>query len=447
MVRYRWLAYGVLVALCGGAAPAAAQGLTLDARTVAMGGVTLDRGGAIARYNPAYRTVPAREIHGRPKTTIPIPLGLIQVLQDSAAFDFDESYWNPVRFVSYALSPLVKGFYYQIEEPGTPTSDVEFTIGQNELIVDLGEARLLVPTERFGTADASRLFDMGFGFKGVRVGVGAWLHRDLGMELDSALTSFLRDAVPARNNQTYSVFGDGIVQGGFAPMLGYSGRVAGDATRGFYVGGAVRYYVGVTYGKTQGTGSVTTGDTIFAGPNPVTPGLDAITEYSGTDRSFGTGWGGDLGIAWISGPFEIGLGAVDIGVTLSWPEARVERAVWDTTLDEIVTTTIAARRKTETEIPLAWVANMAYQAGERTTIGAQFVNTRRGTRLGVGVEQRMGAVALRGGVVRDQLKKSQFSGGVGFRFGSVGLDIAITSYAGGITGERAVALGSSISIY
>ncbi|MGH9263032.1 MAG: hypothetical protein ACRD08_24550, partial [Acidimicrobiales bacterium] len=240
MVRYRLLGFGVAAALLGGAAPVAAQGLTLDARSVGMGGVTIDRGGAIARYNPAYRSVPAREITGRPKTTIPIPLGLIQVLEDSAAFDFSESYWNPVRFVSYALSPLVKSFYYQIEEPRTPTSDVEFTIGKNELIVDLGEARLLVPTERFGLTDASRLFDIGFGMKGVRVGIGAWLHRDLGMQLDSALTSFLRDAAPARNNQTYSVLGDGLVQGGFAPMIGYSGRVMGDATRGLYVGGALR---------------------------------------------------------------------------------------------------------------------------------------------------------------------------------------------------------------
>jgi hypothetical protein len=447
MVRYRRLGLGVLTGLVGGAVPAAAQGLTLDARSVAMGGVTIDRGGAIARYNPAYRSVPAREITGRPKTTIPIPLGLIQVLQDSAAFDFDESYWNPVRVVNYALSPLVRSFYYQIQEPRTPTSDVEFTIGQNELIIDLGEARLLVPTERFGLTDASRLFDLGFGMKGIRVGVTAWLHRDLGMQLDSAMTSFLRDAAPAQNNQRYAIIGDGLVQGGFSPMVGYAGRVAGNAERGLYLGGSLRYYVGVAYGQTRGTGGVTTGDTIFAGPNPVTPDLDAITEYSGTSRGFGTGWGGDLGVVWVSGPFEVGLGATDIGVTLTWPEARIEHAVWDTTTDEIVTTPIATSTETETEIPIAWVANMAYQAGERTTLGAQVVNTSRGTRLGVGVEQRVGILALRGGVVRDQLKKNQLSGGVGFRFGSVGLDVVITSYAGGITGERAIALGSSISIY
>jgi len=447
MVRYRWLGYGVVVALCGGAAPAAAQGLTLDARTVAMGGVTLDRGGAIARYNPAYRNVPAREVHGRPKSTIPIPLGLIQVLEDSAAFDFDSSYWNPVRVVNYALTPLVKSFYYQIEEPRTPTSDVEFTIGKNELIVDLGDAKLLVPTERFGIGDVSRLFDMGFDVKGVRLGVSAWFHRDLGMQLDSALTSFLHDAAPAQTNTRYGLLGDGLVQGGFAPMLGYSGRIAGDTTRGLYLGGALRYYVGVSYGSTTGTAGITTGDTIFADSNPVTPDLVAITQYSGTDRGFGTGWGGDLGVVWISGPFEVGLGATDIGVTPTWPEARIERAVWDTTTDEIVTTPIATSTETETEIPMAWVANLAYQAGERTTIGAHVVNTTRGTRLGIGVEQRMGLLALRGGVVRDQLKKSQFSGGIGLRFGSFGLDVAITTYAGGITGERAVALGSSISIY
>ena len=94
------LSAGWLVAL----APAGRAQLSFDARRTGMAGVSLSRDGALGRFNPAYNAVPAR--HGRSaKLTIPIPLGLFQVLKDSAAFDFHKSYFNPIALVNYILHP------------------------------------------------------------------------------------------------------------------------------------------------------------------------------------------------------------------------------------------------------------------------------------------------------------------------------------------------------
>ena len=71
------LGFGLVVLLGGAAAPAAAQWLVTDARRIGMGGLSLGRSGSTARYNPAYRAVAEKAaLHGQPKVTIPIPLGI-----------------------------------------------------------------------------------------------------------------------------------------------------------------------------------------------------------------------------------------------------------------------------------------------------------------------------------------------------------------------------------
>ena len=78
----------ILVALCASAGQA--QILSLDARRVGMGGVSLGRGGDLPRYNPAYQTVPDRVGGGRqPKASIPLPLGLIDFFRDHPPSQWD----------------------------------------------------------------------------------------------------------------------------------------------------------------------------------------------------------------------------------------------------------------------------------------------------------------------------------------------------------------------
>src|SRR5256884_9822721 len=67
--------------------------------------------------------------------------------------------------------------------------------------------------------------------------------------------------------------------------------------RSLYVGGALHYYLGAGYARTDGTAGFLTGDTIFGGTNPVTPLGATFTQYSKAGNTLGHGIGGDVGVA------------------------------------------------------------------------------------------------------------------------------------------------------
>jgi hypothetical protein len=441
-VRSRPAIVWVLLWAGASAVPAHAQ-LSFDARRTGMAGVSLGRDGALAHYNPAYRAVPSRE--GRTaKLTIPIPLGLLQVLKDSAAFDFDSSYFNPIALANYVLHPPL---FLEVKKAPTPTNDVEFTIGRDSLIVNLGSAAQLVPTDRFSFGGPNRLMDIGPTIHGFHAGVMVWEDHEVGFQLGDTLLRFLREADPARTNTKYASNGDGIIQAGLAPTLGYAGRIWGDTLRGIYLGGAVHYYLGAAYGSVRGTAGLVTGDTLFSGSNPVTPTVDARVLYSKAGNSMGHGVGTDLGIVYASGPVEIGFGVNDIGATLTWSDTRVDSVSFDTTANDLVTTHLANHVSSKTRLPVTYVANAVLELGTNTTAGAMVLNNGRGTSVQVGVEQRMGILAVRGGVARDQRKRVQLGWGGGLRLGPIGLDVGFATHSSSLSNARGITMATSISIY
>jgi hypothetical protein len=447
IVRTFVVGLGVVVLLGGAAAPAAGQWLVTDARRIGMGGLSLGRSGSVARYNPAYRAVQAQvERHGQPKLTIPIPLGIIQFLHDhphlssDPAFDWKSRGFNPILVVNTILNlPL----YLEIKKAPTPTNDVAFTIGKDSLLVNLGATSQLVPEDQFGISGSSRPFSPGFGFKGLRVGVMGWLHNDAELQLGDTLLGFLRDSQPARHNTRYSALVHGLVEGGFAPTISYAGRIAGDSTHGFYAGGAVHYYLGVGYGRTDGDAGFITGDTIFGGANPVTPDGRTLTQYSKPGNTLGHGIGGDIGVAWVSGPIEIGVGVNDIGATITWPDTRLDSAFYR---DSSYSRFVGNHVETKTKLPVSYIANVAYTVGN-TTLGADVLNTGRGSVVHIGGEQRIGLFAVRGGVGRDQRKRIEFGFGGGLRFGGLGLDVGFWTHTNSLSNERGITMATSLSIY
>ncbi|PYO97078.1 MAG: hypothetical protein DMD60_08090 [Gemmatimonadetes bacterium] len=447
IVRILVVGFGLVVLVGGAAAPAAGQWLVTDARRIGMGGLSLGRSGSLERYNPAYRAVDARaDRRGQPKVTIPIPLGIIQFLHDhphlssDPAFDPKSTGFNPILVANTILNlPL----YLEVKKAPTPTNDVAFTIGRNFLMVNLGQAATLVPEDQFGISGSSRPLDPGFGFKGFRVGVMGWLHDDVAFELGDRLLGFLRDSQPADTNTRYNVLVHGLVEGGFAPTVSYAGRIAGDSTHGFYAGGAVHYYLGLGYGRTDGDAGFITGDTIFAGSNPVTPDGRTLTQYSKPGNTLGHGIGGDIGVAWVSGPVEIGIGVNDIGATITWPDTRLDSAFYH---DSTYSRPVANHVETKTKLPVSYVANLAYTVGN-TTLGADVLNTGRGSVVHVGGEQRVGLFALRGGVARDQRKRIEFGFGGGLRFGGLGLDVGFWTHTNSLSNERGITMATSLSIY
>jgi len=455
-VRTFVVVFGLAVLVGGAATPAAGQWLVTDARRIGMGGLSLGRSGSVARYNPAYRAVQAKaERHGQPKLTIPIPLGIIQFLHDhphlssDPAFDPKSRGFNPILVVNTILNlPL----YLEVKKAPTPTNDVAFTIGRDSLLVNLGAAAELVPEDQFGISGSSRPLDPGFGFKGARIGVMGWLHDDVGLQLGDDLLGLLRDSQPARQNTLYNAEVHGLVAGGFAPTVSYAGRIAGDSTHGFFVGGAVHYYVGVAYGRTDGLVGDSTGDILFAGANPVNLIGRTLTQYSKPGSALGHGFGGDIGVAWVSGPIEIGVGVNDIGATITWPDTRLDSAFYqDSTVagdGPMVSYSkpVANHVETKTKLPVSYVANLAYTVG-KTTLGADVLNTGRGSVVHIGGEQRIGLFAVRGGVARDQRKRLEFGFGGGVRLGGLGLDVGLWTHSNSLSNERGITMATSLSIY
>lgn len=439
-----------LLALVFSAAPLRGQGLFTDARQVGMGGVSLTRDSRLERFNPAYRSVPKRAgvSHG-PRFTIPIPLGLIQFLSDHSLsskdplFNPDSAAFNPVELVNLILNPPL---FYEVKKAPTPTNDVAIGIGRDSLQVDLGAAQTLVPADQFGVAGSSRPIDIEPGFKGFRAGVMFWLHDDVEFQLGDTLLAFLKNAQPAQHNAPYELTADGVAELGFAPSVGYSGKIFGDTAHALYVGAAFHYYFGSAYARAIGTGGFTTGDTIFAGSNIVTPRLVYQTQYSKFSNSLGHGVGADLGFVWVSGPLEFGVGVNDIGANITWPETQIDYKHYDTTAATVVLDSTKVGVEAKTKLPIAYIANVAYSTGS-TTVGANLFDNGRGAIVSVGVEQRLGVFVVRGGISRDQRKKIEFAGGGGVRFGSFELDAGFWTHSNSLSDERGITLATSFAIY
>jgi hypothetical protein len=421
-----------------------------------MGGVSLNRDGNLRRYNAAYRAVKGRAGAGGAKITIPVPLGLIQFFHDhpinklgnDPMFNPESTAFNPIELVNLVFNLPI---FLEVKKAPTPTNDVEFTVGRNALAIDLGAAQVLIPEDKFGLGGTSRLLDMGIGIKGFRFAVQGFENHDIGFLLGDSLRGFLKDGDSARTNTTYKLLADGLVQGGLAPTLSFSGRVTGvggDNEDGVYLGAAVRSYYGAAYFRAVGEGGFTTGDTLFAGPNPVSPLVDFLTyRDNGATKSFGRGIGGDVGIVMISGPLEVGVGVNDIGAKLTWKDTRVDSTYFDNAGDSLVTTVVRNHVETTTELPVTYIANAAFRMGTGTTLGGDIVNNGRGTVIHVGGEQRIGMLALRGGVSRDQRKKMQFGFGGGVRLGPLGLDVGFWTHSNSFADKRAITMATSISLY
>ncbi len=434
--------------------PASAQ-FSFDARRYGMGGVSLSRDGNARRYNPAYHAVKNKNhIAGAPKFSIPVPLGLIRFLKDhpinqlghDSMFDPKSPAFNPVALLNVIFNPPI---FYEVKKAPLPTNDVSFTIGRNQLIIDLGATKVLIPEQEFGLGTTSRLLDVGAGFAGFNVGVMGFLQYDVGFTLDTTLRNFLVNDSTARPNTAYFVNVDGTAQAGFAPTVSYAGRLthgAGgqDTDDGFYVGGALHYYLGATYGRGIGPAGFTTGAPPVLGstPSPLLNG-DVFT----SNKPFGRGVGGDVGVVWISGPFEVGAGVNDIGAELTWSHSKIQHFVYDNAGDSIATIIVSADTSLKTKLPITYIGNAALHMGTGTTVGGDVVNSGRGTVIHVGVEQRTGPFAVRGGVSRDQRKKMQFGFGGGLRLGPIGLDVGFFTHSNSLSTQRAITMATAISIY
>jgi len=427
---------------------------SFDARRYGMGGVSLSRDGNARRFNPAYRALKTNsQATGTPKFSIPVPLGLIDFfkkhpinqLSHDSIFDPKSPAFNPFELTNLIFNPPI---FYEVKKSPLPTNNVEFTIGKNQLIMNLGGSRVLIPEQDFGLGSTSRLFDAGVGFAGFHVGVMGFLQYDAAFTLDSALRRALTDTVTGlQPGDTLSLLSDAVAQAGLAPTVGFAGRLthgADPATDdGLYLGGAVHYYMGATFGRLTGPAQILVGNPIFG----TTPAAGVNDTLRTSNKANGRGVGGDVGLVWVSGPFEVGVGANDIGAELTWSDTKLQHVTYNTTVGKLVTTLDTNHVESKTKLPITYMANAALRMGTGTTVGSDVINSGRGTVIHVGVEQRTGPFAIRGGVSRDQRKKMQFGFGGGLRLGPLGLDVGFFTHSNSLSPQRAITMATAISIY
>jgi hypothetical protein len=155
----------------------------------------------------------------------------------------------------------------------------------------------------------------------------------------------------------------------------------------------------------------------------------------------------------VTGPIEVGVGVNDIGATITWPDTRRDSAFYrDSTVARngpsvrYSTPLLPYHIETKTKLPVSYLVNLAYTVG-KTTLGADVLNSGRGTTVHVGGEQRVGVIVLRGGVARDQRKRMEFGWGGGLRFGGLGLDVGFWTHTNSLSNQRSITMATSLSIY
>jgi hypothetical protein len=450
----RNMAFGALLAI-GLGASLPALGQTLDARRLGMGGVVTSDVGDHSGSNIAFRAVP-KGAGG--SGYIPLPLGLIQYAADHPSWDTSDSTFNIYEVVNTVLNPPLT---IQIVKPEEVSGDISIFVAQDSLQIDLADVKRVIPEHSVVQGGVFHIGGIGKGFGKGFLQVGPLLHVKNEFILSDNLRDALRDAVPFTGNTRYGLTDEARAQAAVSFQAGAAFRAfhrasAAESTNtdprrnrstALYLGAAPKYLLGLAYGDAHSIAGVTTGDTLFAGSNPVTFDMDTQTRHAtvGGDGGVGHGFGSDVGAVLYWNNFELGVGLNDFGSQIEW-NTTVRRHVYDDATNEFTTTEIATDEKFTSRIPVTTTINVAKRIG-RTTIAADLVDGEFRTAMHAGAEFWFGMFALRSGLYRDQNKMAQFAGGAGYRFGKIGVDLAVATNSRNISRERGAELSASLSLY
>lgn len=425
------------VAITGGVAGAQ----SFDARRMGMGGVVLGGGPAGEAANVAYRAVPAASKN----VLIPIPLGLIPVIADPPTFDTDDPDFNVFRLADLLYNPP---WNLRIGGATAPEGDIVISIARDRLAVDLGDVAKVFPEDNSRSGGIANGPALSVGLRGFFAGLAPLIEYENDLSLNPALRGALRDGEAFVPNTEYALFDDvrgqaalGVHLGAALPLL-QRGKAREAGSMGVYGGLRFKILRGMAYGAVDNVASFTTDSVLFNDPVDI--------HYNGYFRTATPdggrmGRGLDLGVVWLLGPTEVGLGVNDIVTRIDW---RVEESVAqrDSASGEYVRTVLRSDVPYTSEVPLTLTANAAIQLGGWLVAGdvVRGVNTTQGH---LGAEIWLRNIALRAGAGIDGEGHPQFGCGTGVRFGFVGVDLAVSSNSRNVTRERSYELGAGVALY
>lgn len=225
---------------------------------------------------------------------------------------------------------------------------------------------------------------------------------------------------------------------------GPSPTYSGGQSDGLYVGVSYHYLHGFRYEDfdlglrldTDENGLLRSNP---AGAAPIIIGRDT----TGSGRGFAV----DIGTSAVVGPWEVGLAVTGVANRLVWSDVDRTEFTQSSLLSggEFVERPTVRAADVRTELPVDLRANFRYNTDMWSAV-AEAGRGFNGTSFRGGFEQRLGAIALRGGAryIREQFEPT---GGVGFNFGEkIGLDVAAFSTSANIERQRKLAIAVSLRI-
>lgn len=435
-----------VLVLAGMASPAVAQNWSFDARRIALGGVG-------DTENVASKLVDEQRRYG----SIVIPIGMIQLLQNSDIFDPGHDAYDPVRAMEFAASPI--HYTFGREKGGGPGGRFVNDIVNAQFSRDLNRYRGFRPaTELVAEGLASPNWGKTFmvrgtredAFHGIYVGAGPYFSIRTDARIDQRLIDLLGAAtdtyIPNTTFQISNTTADQLalaIIGGYRARLALPGRPTADSRSGVYIAANYNYLRGFHYDDfdlrvrfdTDSAGLITLRPTT----TPVV--VDRLTAQSGT------GFALDFGGAVVIDRWDFGFGASGVANRIEWKE--VERERWQVQsligggeFEEVALPGLIERR---VELPVSYSANAAYHADTWSAL-SEYAHGFQGNTFHGGLEYRFARVELRGGA-RYSLEQWNPSGGAGFNLTPrFGIDVAAFGTSANIERRRNLALAISFRL-
>jgi hypothetical protein len=302
------------------ASPGYAQNWSADARRIGMGGV---------KGQPNLSTSMIESPEGT-YTTIVIPLGLFQVLEDLDIYNPDSDQFDPIRAAEYVAAPL----HYTFDRNGTGTG-IEFIndLLDGQLNRDLNSYKGFIPTTQpvaYGLGAPSfgitiPLFKRDKTMHGVYVGAGPYIPVRGSIEVDERLTDILAsDTDVYVPNTSFSIGSSVRLELPIAITGGYRGRFELWAPRsdrdGLYIAYNYSYIRGFHYDDVSMVLRLDTGpDGLLTVPNPALPPPISVLRLSSDE---GRGYSMDVGASAVVNRFEFGFGVNRIANRIKWNDVE-----------------------------------------------------------------------------------------------------------------------------
>lgn len=432
----------VFVILAASLATGFAQNFSMDARRIGMGG-------AGSSNNLASRMTSEEQRY----TSIGIPLGLFQVLNNRKIFDPDDPEFDPVRAIEYAADPVHITLNRDTGSAG------------NRLITDLVQADLNRDLNSYrGFSPVSRIEEMGLfspnwgkafrvaGSGDVRheiyAGAGPYVSLGTNLLFDQALINILQSSTNVYVPNTSFVIADNTTgQGAVAITGGY--RVAfpvdyGGTQTGIRIATNMHYLRGLHYDAADLRLQL---DTDAAGLITVLPATTPIDIDRRTSTS-GNGFALDVAAAVVSERWEAGFSIDGIANRINWKELETRQYELQSLInggDFVTTGGGAGAARQRVALPVRYTGSGSYHT-DRWSAAADIGKGLVGFDFNAGGEYKVGPLALRSGA-RYYRELWHPAAGLGFNITEkIGIDAAAFQTSTNIERNRRISFALSLRI-